>query len=370
MALPEETRSALASQLDLVLEATGVGTWEYEHANDLLIRSAVLNSVLQYDQQNIREPLAQVLQRIDPADRPFVKQAFHETLYSEAGRFSVDFRLRDGAGRVRWLSSRGRVAERDAAGRPVRSAGIAIDVTQRLEEQLLLQFGNAILRRVSTGAPLPEVLDYICREIEARDSDIKCAILLMDEAGKHLRCGAAPSIPAAYTALTDTVVIGAGVGACGSAAVSGQEVFTADIASDPLWDGFKDIALAHGFAACWSSPILSAERRVLGTFAIYWSQPCPEVTPMARGHVEAATALAAIAIDSTRREAALLSMHQGLSDADLRLQEQLDELRRWQKVMIGREERVLELKREVNGLLARLGEPARYASVDRSGGMP
>ncbi len=44
-------------------------------------------------------------------------------------------------------------------------------------------------------------------------------------------------------------------------------------------------------------------------------------------------------------------------------QSQLDELRRWHSATLGRETRVLELKREVNLLLAELGRPARYASA-------
>ncbi|MEI8242533.1 MAG: PAS domain-containing protein [bacterium] len=42
---------------------------------------------------------------------------------------------------------------------------------------------------------------------------------------------------------------------------------------------------------------------------------------------------------------------------------QLQELQRWQTVMLGREQRVMELKREINALLSRLGEPARYGSA-------
>ena len=41
---------------------------------------------------------------------------------------------------------------------------------------------------------------------------------------------------------------------------------------------------------------------------------------------------------------------------------QLEELHRWQAVMLDREGRNMELKREVNGLLSRLGEPIRYPS--------
>jgi hypothetical protein len=43
--------------------------------------------------------------------------------------------------------------------------------------------------------------------------------------------------------------------------------------------------------------------------------------------------------------------------------EQMDELKRWQKVMTGREERNLELKKEVNDLLKQLGRPPRYESI-------
>ena len=46
------------------------------------------------------------------------------------------------------------------------------------------------------------------------------------------------------------------------------------------------------------------------------------------------------------------------------LQDQLTELRRWHEVTLGREGRILDLKGEVNALLARLGEPPRYAADD------
>ncbi|MBX3749283.1 MAG: PAS domain S-box protein [Opitutaceae bacterium] len=49
--------------------------------------------------------------------------------------------------------------------------------------------------------------------------------------------------------------------------------------------------------------------------------------------------------------------------AEIQLQAQLDELRRWHQATLGREDRILELKVEVNGLLARLGQAPRYTSV-------
>jgi GAF domain-containing protein len=217
------------------------------------------------------------------------------------------------------------------------------------QEQALLEFSNAILQRISTAAPLAEVLNFIACGIEAIEPEMRCSVLLLDQSGQHLLYGAAPSLPREYNTAIDGIEIGPSVGSCGTAAYRGEAVFVADIACDPLWANFKGLALGCGLAACWSSPIMSTQGKVLGTFAVYWTTPRQEVSSIARRYVETATRLAGIAIESARRETVLHG--------------QLEELRRWQQLTLGREGRVLSLKREVNGLLARLGEPPRYGSV-------
>ncbi len=48
---------------------------------------------------------------------------------------------------------------------------------------------------------------------------------------------------------------------------------------------------------------------------------------------------------------------------EARMEAQNEELRRWHQATLGREGRVLELKKEVNELLAQTGQPPRYPSV-------
>lgn len=48
--------------------------------------------------------------------------------------------------------------------------------------------------------------------------------------------------------------------------------------------------------------------------------------------------------------------------AEIKIKEQMDELKRWNTVTLGRENRILELKQEVNNLLSRLNEPQKYKS--------
>lgn len=52
-----------------------------------------------------------------------------------------------------------------------------------------------------------------------------------------------------------------------------------------------------------------------------------------------------------------------IKQAESELAEQLDELQRWHAALVGRENRVIEVKKEVNELLARLGSPPRYPSA-------
>lgn len=51
--------------------------------------------------------------------------------------------------------------------------------------------------------------------------------------------------------------------------------------------------------------------------------------------------------------------------AEAQIRQQLEELQRWQVVTVGREDRIVTLKAEVNGLLQELGRPARYSSAHR-----
>lgn len=50
----------------------------------------------------------------------------------------------------------------------------------------------------------------------------------------------------------------------------------------------------------------------------------------------------------------------GLAAANRRLEESNDELQRFSDVLVGREDRIIELKQEVNALLADLGRKPRY----------
>ncbi|NHQ87710.1 EAL domain-containing protein [Iodobacter sp. HSC-16F04] len=143
------------------------------------------------------------------------------------------------------------------------------DITQRKQASQYEQFRNRTLEVLASGAPLLQQLTTLALGVEQLYPAIKCSILLLDQEGQHLRHGAAPSLPDFYNEAIDGVAIGIGVGACGTAAFTGQRVITADIATHPFWDQYKQLAADAGLASCWSQPIIASNHQVLGTFAIY-----------------------------------------------------------------------------------------------------
>lgn len=169
----------------------------------------------------------------------------------------------------------------------------------------LLEGENDVLKLIVERAPLGTVLNALTRVAERQsNAGLLASVLLMDSDGLHLRHGAAPSLPAAYSNAIDGIAIGPNVGSCGTAAFLGKPVIVTDIAVDPLWKDFRALAMQHGLRACWSSPIVSARGQVLGTFALYYRTPhSPDADDEAM--IDILTRTAALAIEHTRAETEL-----------------------------------------------------------------
>jgi PAS domain S-box-containing protein len=128
-----------------------------------------------------------------------------------------------------------------------------------------------LLRDLAAGAPLPRMLEILSREVEARLPGVFASVLLVE--GEHLRHGAAPSLPDGYVRSADHHPIGEGFGSCGTAAHRRQLVVSEDLATDPLWRNYREIAQRYHLASCWSMPVLSSNNAVLATVALYHREP-------------------------------------------------------------------------------------------------
>jgi PAS domain S-box-containing protein len=184
--------------------------------------------------------------------------------------FESEARHRDAEGNYQWLLVRA-VPLRNDQGNILKWYGALTDIEDRKRAEALLAGENRILEMVAKGDSLSEILNSLCRLVEEQASEVLASILLVEDG--HLRHGGAPDLPDTYTDAIDGTAIGPIAGSCGTAAYTGQQVIVEDIATDPLWVDYRDIALPHSLRACWSTPIFSTEGKVIGTFAMYYREP-------------------------------------------------------------------------------------------------
>jgi PAS domain S-box-containing protein len=207
------------------------------------------------------------VEAIHADDRERVSQEWIRATKSGA-EFHTNYRMQSLSGKVIRVHDTA-VALRDRDGEITGFLGSVTDVTQRRRVEVRTEGERAVLELLASAAPLSEILDRLARSYEEVFPGMLCSVLLLDDEGRHLRHGAAPSLPREFCEAVNGIEIGPSVGSCGTAAFTQKTTLTEDIATDPRWDGFQELASRHDLKACWSVPVKSSRGHVLGTLAVY-----------------------------------------------------------------------------------------------------
>jgi PAS domain S-box-containing protein len=190
---------------------------------------------------------------------------------------------------------------RDSNGELLGGVIVCRDITEIKEEEFFRAGQSRVLEMIAADAPLADVLTNLVLLMEGQAEGLRCSILLLNRDGKRVRHGAAPNLPEAYVKAVDGAPIGPRNGSCGTAMYTRRPVVVTDVMTDPLWSDYRELAKICGLRACWSTPILSPQSEVLGSFAMYRQEtrgPQPEETRL----TEIATHIAGIAIDRQRQQ--------------------------------------------------------------------
>jgi PAS domain-containing protein len=209
---------------------------------------------------------------------------------------------------------------RDEVSEAVRWYGTATDIEDRKRIEALRAAEKRTLEMIADGASLRDILNELCCSIDVEASPVISAVLLMDPDGERLRHTAGPLIPRDWLPAISPVLVSPNSACCGAAAFLKKRVIVADVATHINWpDEFKDLAIRNGIRAVWSEPILTKDGEVLGTFALYSSEPRIP-TDAEIELIEAAGHIALIAIERQRSRAALTTaLHEiAKSEGELR----------------------------------------------------
>lgn len=176
-----------------------------------------------------------------------------------------------------------------------------------------------VLRMLSQGAPMVEVLNELCHFIDAKSPGVIPTVLLPDADGTHLRLAAGPKVPNIWNEAFDGLRV-PWDSFHGAAARQEKPVPLADVRSDPSFAACWDLALSQGIQAARSVPILSKDKEILGALILFYP------TPQRPGQrdlelMEQVIHMAAIAIECHRKE-------EELRELSRRLYQSQDEERR------------------------------------------
>ncbi len=297
-----------------LLERTGqvakVGGWELDLETKKMFWSLETCRIHELDPPEAPS-FEQGLNLFAPEARPVIQAAIQAAI-DDGISYDLELRKFTVKGRSIWIRTQGSPVIED--GKVVKLIGAFHDITARKLAELESANERLVLELVAQGGPLKELLTLIVLAYESMLPDMKGSVLLLDPNGRQLRHGAAPNLPPAFCNAIDGIEIGPEVGSCGTAAFTKQTVIVGDITQDRRWRDYKDIARSNELGACWSVPILSAERQVLGTFAFYYAAP-RGASALEIASVERGAQLVGIAIGRDLAETALRSSEAALIEA-------------------------------------------------------
>ncbi len=191
---------------------------------------------------------------------------------------------------------------------------VARDVTQRMQSERLIKESAQILEMAARGQPLLQILERIVLLMEQQAPGVIASVMLVDEDGLQLHCAVAPNLPEPFRRTVRKVEIGPAAGSCGTAAYRRQQVIVSDIATDPLWQDYRQAALEQGVRACWSTPLFSSTGELAATFATYYRQTrAPKADEL--NLIKNITGLTTVAIERERSFRTIMATQKKLMEA-------------------------------------------------------
>ncbi|MDX1572509.1 MAG: PAS domain-containing protein [Methylophaga sp.] len=253
--------------LDEAQQLAHMGSWEHDLLTGEIIWSEETCRILGFDPDNYPNDFDGFLQQVYPADRIGLVNALQAL--ADNGEIETEYRIhRASDGQIRWLFDRGK-SQLNEVGQEIRRMGMVADITERKRLEAIKDLEADVLEAVTSSLPLTAILKKVVLGIESLMPEAIASVLLLDSSGKTIAESVAPNLPAAFNEAMVGEPIGPNAGSCGTAAFLKKTVVVSDIASDPLWENYRDLALANELLACWSEPVFDDAESVIATFAIY-----------------------------------------------------------------------------------------------------
>ncbi len=328
-------------RLDLTLGATGIGIWERDLVRKTSLWDEATCAIFGYSGAALDDYSEIFLQRVHPDDLEPIKVATRQAIAGTAD-YLTEFRVIWPDASLRVIAARAAVL-RDDRGQPTRMIGTCWDVTDAKQREHLALLGSEVGDALTSLQPLRERLQ-LCAEALVHQLDAALArIWIRNEEDNVLEMQASAGLHTHTDGLRGRIPLGQYK--IGRIAQDARLRFSENVGAEPDVDD-QEWVRRHGLVSFVGHPLV-VEGRVVGVMAFFSRTKLIPETVQALGSIAKTIA---VAIDRDRVEA--------------ELQQNLADLERFNRLVIGREEKMIQLKQEINELREQLGQEKRYKIID------
>ncbi|PZD70157.1 Phytochrome-like protein cph1 [Acaryochloris thomasi RCC1774] len=149
--LAEIERTKSQQRLQLALEGSGDGLWDWDITQDRIYFGPRYQVMLGYEVGELEGGLSVWKNLIHPEDRPWVIDKLRTHLEGDGFPYAFDYRVRMKSGKWKWIANFGKVVQHDDQGQPIRMTGTHRDISNRKQSELALRHKEAFLSSVYDG---------------------------------------------------------------------------------------------------------------------------------------------------------------------------------------------------------------------------
>ncbi|GJD23208.1 hypothetical protein RIVM261_081640 [Rivularia sp. IAM M-261] len=168
--IAEAAQQLSEERLQLALEASDLGMWDWNIASGKVYRDWRWFKMLGYDSTEVNDTRQGFLELVHPDDLSSVNTALEQYLFGNTPVYKVEFRMRSYKGDWKWIESCGKIFDYNERAEPLRLTGTHKDITEQKTLERTLAIHQARLDAFFNNAPVGQcIVDEQMRFVQVNE---------------------------------------------------------------------------------------------------------------------------------------------------------------------------------------------------------